>query len=173
LDKQLIAPNLEALADHPFVFLHGRYRVRFSDEQRVALKTYLELGGFIFADSICSSPQFNDSFRSEMKSLLGEPLQVIDPASDIFSERFGYKIDAVTLRTKDPRSPGGFRESVRRPELEGWQQNGRWVVVFSPNDLSCALENTAVSQCDGYTKSDALKIGTNVILYSLLSDVGK
>jgi hypothetical protein len=173
LDKQLITPDLDSLADYPFVFLHGRNRFQFSNEQRSALKTYLELGGFVFADSICSSPQFTQSFRSEMKTILGQPLSAIDPSAGIWSERFGYKIETVTLRTKDPKSAGGFRKSVRRPELEGWQQNGRWVVVFSPHDLSCALENTAVSQCDGYTKSDAIKIGTNVILYSLLSDVGE
>ena len=39
---------------------------------------------------------------------------------------------------------------------------------FSPHDLSCAMENASGSQCKGYSKGDAAKIGVNVILYALL-----
>jgi hypothetical protein len=174
LEKKMIAPELEQLGDHPFVFLHGRRQFSFTAEQREALKNYLELGGFIFADSICSSEQFTRSFRDELRAILGESLQPIAPDHEIWTDdRFGYVINQVTLRTRDQNAAGGFRESNRRPELEGFQLNGRLAVVFSPNDLSCALENTAVSQCDGYTHDDAIRIGTNVILYSLLSDIAQ
>jgi len=40
-------------------------------------------------------------------------------------------------------------------------------VLFSPLDLSCALENHASPDCNGYTSEDAARIGINVILYSL------
>ena len=76
----------------------------------------------------------------------------------------------MTLRTKDRTAQGGFREERRKPELLGAQMNGRLVAIFSPYDLSCALENTKVSQCNGYSHEDAKKIGTNVLLYSLRSD---
>jgi hypothetical protein len=173
LDKKMIAPELEQLEDYPFVFMHGRNDFRFTENQRKALQNYLDVGGFLFADSICSSPQFSNAFRNEMKAILGDRLQAIPPDHELWSETYGYQIDEVTLRTKDAGAVGGFRESVQRPQLEGWEQEGRLVVVFSPNDLSCALENTAVSQCNGYPRSDALRIGANVVLYSLLSDGGK
>ena len=76
----------------------------------------------------------------------------------------------MTLRTKDAAAPGGFRETITAPQMEGVELNGRLAVVFSPFDLSCALENTALSNCTGYTRADALQIGAKVILYSLRSD---
>ena len=104
-----------------------------------------------------------------MFSILGnQPLVPIDPSHEIWTETFGYKLDRVTLRTKT--NGGTFQEDVSSPKLEGAEINGRLAVVFSPNDLSCALENTAKSQCTGYTHQDSLKITTNVLLYSLLSD---
>ena len=76
----------------------------------------------------------------------------------------------MTLRTKDASAVGGFRDSLVPPEFEGLEMNGRLVVALSGHDLSCALENVAVSQCDGYTRADAEKIGFNVLLYALRVD---
>jgi hypothetical protein len=173
MDKTLVAAKVDQLADYPFVFMHGRDRFSFNERQKQSLRAYLEFGGFIFADSICSSPQFTNAFREELESILQEPLKPIPPDHEIWTDpRFGYVIDQVTLRTRDPQAQGGFRESQRPPELLGIERDGRLVVVFSPHDLSCALENTAVSQCNGYTRADdAVRIGTNVILYSLLADI--
>jgi hypothetical protein len=171
MDKKIIPPELNQLADHPFVFMHGRNAFQFTDAERSALRTYLEFGGLIFADSICSSPQFTKSFRREMSQILGRDLDPIPKNHPIWNDpSFGHHIQQVTLRTRDANVEGGFRSSLRAPELEGVEMNGRLAVIFSPNDLSCALENTAFSQCDGYTRGDAIRIGTNVILYSLLSN---
>ena len=53
------------------------------------------------------------------------------------------------------------------PDLEGIRFGDRWGVVFSPYDLSCALEKHDSIGCAGYTCEDAARIGLNVILYSL------
>jgi hypothetical protein len=169
-DKKLIAPTLDQLAEHPFVFLHGRANFTFSEEERESLKTYLNVGGFIFADSICSSPQFTKSFRKEMQLITGQTLKRIEPNHPIWTDRFGYQIDQVAIQKRDSNAKGGFRRERRSPELESIEIDGQLRVVFSPLDLSCAMENTAFSQCDGYTRQDASRIATNVILYRLLSD---
>jgi hypothetical protein len=54
-----------------------------------------------------------------------------------------------------------------KPLLEGVEIDGRLAVVFSPYDLSCALENQASLECKGYVKEDAARIGVNVVLYAL------
>ena len=170
MEKKMVQADIKSLADHPFIFLHGRTRFTFTKEQREALRKHLDFGGFIFADSICTSEEFTDSFRREMSLILGnKPLVPIDPNHEIWTNpAFGYNIDRVTLRTKT--KGGSFREEAARPQLEGAEIDGRLAVVFSPLDLSCALENTAKSQCTGYTHQDSLRICTNVVLYSLLSD---
>ena len=53
------------------------------------------------------------------------------------------------------------------PFLEGIEINGRWVVVYSKYNISCALERQASVACTGYVHEDAVKIGVNVILYFL------
>ena len=40
-------------------------------------------------------------------------------------------------------------------------------MIFSPYDLSCALEKHDSLECRGYTREDAARIGLNVVLYSL------
>ena len=62
---------------------------------------------------------------------------------------------------------GGVRVFKTPPKLEGIKVGDRWVVVFSPHDLSCAMENASIHQCVGYNKDDASRIGVNIILYAL------
>ncbi|MGN6135468.1 MAG: DUF4159 domain-containing protein [Aureliella sp.] len=40
-------------------------------------------------------------------------------------------------------------------------------VVFSPLDMSCALESRHSLQCRGYLREDAARIGINIILFAL------
>ena len=73
-----------------------------------------------------------------------------------------------------PRSAGprGQRSAEARlvritPLLEGVQLDGRWVVVFSPYDISCAMENAASLECKGYIKADAARMVVNIVLFAL------
>ena len=68
-----------------------------------------------------------------------------------------------------------LRARVRdvEPELEGIEIDGRWVVIFSPYDISCALEQHEALECRGYTREDAARIGLNVLMYSLNPDAGE
>ena len=167
LKKKFINADLDQLSDHPFVFMHGRNSFSFTEEERLALKTYLEVGGFIFADSICSSKEFTESFREEMANILGQSLKPIPANHPIWNDRnFLFKIDSVTLRRKRGDT-GKFDEVKGPPELEGHTINDRLAVIFSPHDLSCAMESSTVSQCDGYIRDDAERIGVNVLLYRL------
>ncbi|MFT5304046.1 MAG: hypothetical protein ACI814_004869, partial [Mariniblastus sp.] len=170
-DKKMIAATTESLADYPFVFMHGRNKFTFSNKEREAIMKHLEYGGLIFADSICASQAFTDSFRSEMNIILrkmGTRLNSIPSDSPLWTDQYGYVIKQVTMRTKT--KGGSFQDIATSPQLEGAQLDGRWAVIFSPIDLSCALENSAKSQCTGYSHDDALRISTNVIMYSLLGD---
>lgn len=171
LEKKMIHPKIEELADFPIIFVHGRGEFRFNEAERESLRAYLDSGGFLFADAICSNEDFRDSFHRAVLEITGERLAALPADHAMWSNRFsGQRIDQVTLRRKDASVAGGFRASVGPPEFEGLEINGRLVVALSKHDLSCAMENVAVSQCDGYTRSDAEKIGFNVLLYALRVD---
>ena len=42
-EKKMIPADLESLADHPFVFMHGRSKFAFTEEERTAIRKYLSL----------------------------------------------------------------------------------------------------------------------------------
>lgn len=171
MDKKLIDAAPDQLFDHPFVFLHGRSRLQFSDGERKALSKFLEGGnrGFLFADSICTSKQFTKDFRFEMDRILpGLELKAIPPEHPMWSNQFGgFKIDTVTITKPNRDADGGFEKRRVRPQFFGVEIKDRYVVVFSPYDLSCALENATISHCEGYTRQDAIRLALNVLLYRL------
>ena len=174
VDKILVSPVPDQLFNHPFLFMHGRNRFFFKNVEVDALRMYLKGGnrGFIFADSICSSQSFNTSFEKEIVRLVPDSeLKPIPADHPIWSDRFGgFNIDRVTITKPDRTKPGGFAKRTVAPQFKGIEIDGRLVVVYSPLDLSCALENAALSHCEGYTKQDAIRLALNVLLYRLQSD---
>jgi len=171
--KRLISLTDPGLPDYPIAFMHGRRSFRWSQAERKALKRYVENGGVIFADSICASPEFTNSFRKEMEAIFpGQALRRIPSDHVIFSDTFeGHDVQTVELR--DPRTqsrrddPLSVRTEKVDPLIEGIEIDGRFVVMFSPYDLSCALENRPSLECRGYTSKDAARLATNVILYAM------
>lgn len=177
--KLSVAPTpVEVAADDPalrlrhFAFTHGRRDFRLTGEERRELGEYLRSGGTLLADAICASPDFTTAFRRELGAALPEAgFERVPPDDPILTEAFGG-FDVRTVEIRDPQPVGedqplAARTRRRAPLLEGVKVEGRWAVVFSPYDLSCALEQHEAIQCRGYSKEDAARIGLNVLLYSL------
>ena len=167
----LVDPADAALFDYHLVFMHGRQGFTFDAARRQRIRQFLERGGTLLADSVCASPAFAAAFREEIAAILPEGrLEEIPPNDPIFTkgEYGGYDIRTVTLR--EPAGGDGPLTSRKReiaPKLEGVQIGDRWAVIFSPYDLSCALEKQNSLECTGYGRDDAEKIALNILLYSL------
>ena len=158
-------------------FMHGRHDFTFTPNERAALKEYLTNGGTLFADSICANKEFIAAFRRELKATFPETsLRRIPVTEPLFSAApGGYDIQKVSRRDPARQQQGQpLRPRVLEvePELEGLQIDGRWAVIFSPYDISCALEQHESFECRGYTQKDAARIALNVLMYSLNPDVG-
>lgn len=156
---------------HHMLFMHGRRAFAFDQAQQTNLRTFLERGGTLLADSVCAAGGFSDAFRHEISQAVADhPLRPIPADDPLFAagEIGGYDIREVTLR--EPSQGDGPLATRRRqilPRLEGVRINDRWAVIFSPFDLSCALEKQNSMECTGYDREDAEKIALNVLLYSL------
>ncbi|MCH2113586.1 MAG: DUF4159 domain-containing protein [Pirellulales bacterium] len=157
-------------------FMHGRHDFRFTAGEREALRGYLKNGGTLFADSICASEKFSATFRREMQAVWPESSLRRIPVTDSLFGSAGGGYDIRQVSRRDPvqqRADEPLRTRVRRvePEVEGISINGRWAVLFSPYDISCALEQHESLECRGYTREDAARIGLNVLMYTLNPDV--
>jgi hypothetical protein len=166
-----IDPADDTLFGYHMVFMHGRKGFAFDAPRRERLGQFLDRGGMLLADSVCASPAFTAAFREEIAQILpGKPLVEIPADDPLFTaaEYGGYDIRAVTLR--EPAAgdgPLGVRKRQTTPKLEGIRLGDRWAVIFSPYDLSCALEKQNSMECVGYSREDAEKIALNILLYSL------
>lgn len=170
-DRHDLSATDPQLFNYPVLFMHGRNDFRFDAEERQQLRAYLERGGTLIANSVCASAAFTTAFRREIAQILpGKELTLVAADDAIFTPQFGgFDITRVTLRRPQAGPDGSLQtERVeRRPELEGIDLDGRYAVLFSTYDISCALASRGSLDCEGYTHDDAAKLGLNLILYAM------
>ena len=169
-EKRIISVLEEDLENYPVVFIHGRGELRFSDTQRKVLREYLKRGNMLFGDAICADEQFANSFRREMQLITGEALEPLAEGHSMLTDEF-YGFDVRQVEIIDVDKSGDNIVSAKRkiaPRLEVAKMGGRITVVFSPLDMSCALESQHSLQCKGYTREDAARLGMNILLFSLM-----
>ncbi len=160
--KELFARD-PGLVHYPLIYVHGRSAVNFDPADFVALRRHLSPGGgTLFADAACGSVPFDTAFRKFVAELLpGNPLVPIPRQDPFYTRKLGYDLSDAQLTP----AAGG---KVDLPELEGVQVDGRWAIIYSKYDLGCALQKQAGIECRGYTHESALRIATNIVLYSTL-----
>lgn len=159
------------LFQHPLIFMHGRSAFNLSDQEKAKLKQYLEFGGTLMADACCGSEAFDRSFRRLLGAMFpDQPVERIPASHAMFTTATGYDLSQVKRKEPQRAGPNEKLENIVRnvePFLEGIEIDGRYAVIYSKYDISCALERQASVECRGYVHEDAVKIGINVVLYAL------
>jgi len=172
VEPRLIDIASDSIFDYHFVFMHGRSGFKLTPAERKRLREYVERGGTIFADSICSSKAFSDAFRQEMQEIFPQTKLAAIPANHVMLTKKYGGFDLSQVARREPSGgadqPLDARKRVGPPELEGIQVGDRYGVIFSKYDLSCALERHDSLECEGYSRDDAERISMNVLLYSLV-----
>ncbi|MGL6097291.1 MAG: DUF4159 domain-containing protein, partial [Fimbriiglobus sp.] len=169
LDRESIPAGNPELFKYKFVYMHGRKRFTFTEEENENVRANLEHGGLLFADACCGKPEFDAAFRDAMSKMFPDrKLEPIPVDDDLYSAKLnGVAVRTVKRREKaDGAGPdGGFADLP--PALEGIKIDGRWVVIYSKFDIGCALEGHKATDCLGHTRESALQLGTAAVLYSL------
>jgi hypothetical protein len=57
------------------------------------------------------------------------------------------------------------------PLLEGIDIDGRFAVIDSKYNITCALERQTAIACEGYVSADATKLAVNMILYFMAQEL--
>tara|TARA_R110002124_G_scaffold89999_2_gene229877 strand:+ start:109 stop:2559 length:2451 start_codon:yes stop_codon:yes gene_type:complete len=159
------------LFKHPLLYLHGRTGFVLSPEDQRALKKHLLQGGVLFADACCGADEFDGSFRRLTEQLFPtHKLERIPVEHELFSTKTGYDLRQVHFRNPFDLQTRSTEERVQltAPVVEGIKIDDRYVILYSPYDLSCAIEHGDKITCAGYTQADAIRLGLNIVWYSLL-----
>ncbi len=149
------------LLETPVLFISGKDGFNPSPAQREKLRSYVEQGGFIFAEACnqdgCNGKAFEDDFKRFIAETFEKPLEKLSPDHPIWS---------VEARVDPQNLPHGFW-------LYGVQSCCRLGVVYSPISLSCRWELNAPFglKADRSPKvqaelDNATKIGVNVLSFA-------
>jgi hypothetical protein len=172
---KIIPATDPTLFNYAVVYMHGKNRFQLSKLEIDNLRKYLDQGGVLIADSCCGSKPFDTSFRDLVEQLYSDKkLERVPPDHEMFTEAVGFDIRRVKRRVFEADQPGQplvtqIREG--EPLIEGVKVGERYSILYSPYDISCALEQQGSLACAGYIGEDAVKIGVNLMRYALLQDL--
>lgn len=154
--EAVVRPGDPSLRDYPFVYMTGHGNVRFSPEQRDALRAFLLDGGFLHADD---NYGMDDSFRREMALLFPDkPMVELPPDHPVF--RAPYRL------------PGGLpkvhEHDGGRPQAFGIFHEGRLAVLYTyESDLGDGWEDAAVHDDSPAVREAALQMGVNIFVFAM------
>ena len=160
-----------ALFDYPMVFMHGRNAFRLTDDERKALREYVERGGLLFADAICGNEALPT--RSAARWAL------IFPKTPWRTSRLRSDLDQQVRRRRSrrshaPRPPAGQARASRpsRPFACSARVEGRSL----RRPLRRDLLGVRSELCPGEARFDGMprlhprrrrRIGLNVLRYAI------
>lgn len=167
-----LSANSPELDKYPLAYIHGRNRFTLSEDELTGLRRHFENGGMVLGDAICGSEEFASSVKKEFERVFPDAAwRTIPPDHPLMLKEGPGGFDLRNVALIDPAAGGNDLENAKREgpaEIEALEWKGRIIMLFSPNDLSCALESKHSLQCRGYTREDAYRIGMNMILFALM-----
>lgn len=142
------------LFDYPFAIMTGEGAFTLPEAERKNLRAYLQRGGFLLASAGCSSTEWNQSFRREIKQVLPDhELKKLPLTHPLF--RTVFEIATIKLRH------GGTTQ------LEGVEIDGRIVLVYSSEGLNDTGNVKGCCCCGGNEVQNCHEINVNVFSYAL------
>jgi len=141
---------------YPYLYMNGHGNVRFSENEILRLRQYLQNGGFLHADDNYGMDQ---SFRREMKRVFPDNDWVELPFSHpIYHGLYQFPNGLPKIHEHDGKPPQGL----------GIFYKGRLVVFYTYEcDLGDGWVDPEVHNDPEEKHQAALKMGANIILYSL------
>lgn len=147
----------ESLFAYPYLYLTGHGNIRLTDEEVLRLRAYLQAGGFLHADDNYGLDQ---SFRREMQRVL--------PNSDFVELPFGHPIYHCYYQFPNGL-PKIHEHDGKPPRGLGLFYKGRLVVFYTYEcDLGDGWEDPEVHDDPPEKHSAALRMGANIVIYSML-----
>lgn len=146
----------DELFEYPFSVMTGEGLFTLLEEERINLRSYLERGGFLLASAGCSSKEWDQAFRRELKRIF--------PDNDLVKIPMEHKIFKTVFDVTSVR----LKKSQGTATLEGLEIDGRIVLVYSPEGLNdTANAGGGCCCCGGNEVRNSQEINVNVLTYAL------
>ncbi len=153
---EFVDVNDDKLFTYPFIFMTGHGSITFTGEEAKRLRTYLENGGFLYADDDYGMDKF---FRREIKKVFPEQNLVELPYSyGLYHCHFDFPSGVPKTHEHDGKPPQGF----------GLFHNGRLVVYYTyESNPSDGWDPPEVHGDPPNKREEALRFGTNILVWAL------
>ena len=141
---------------HPYLYLTGHGNIKFSDNEVIVLRNILMNNGFLHADD---NYGMDISFRREMKRVFPNKKFIALPNDHlIFNNYYNFPNGLPKIHEHDGKPP----------EALALFENDRIIVLYTyESDLGDGWEDESVHQDPWEIREAALKMGVNIIYFSL------
>ena len=146
----------ESLFNHPFAYMTGHGKVKFSDEEAARLRVYLASGGFLWVDD---NYGLDEHFRKEIRKVFPEEELVELPFSHgIYHTIYDFPGGLPKIHEHHGGPPHGY----------GIVYEGRLVVFYTFNtDIGDGLEDAGVHNDPPDKREAASRTAVNIVAYAL------
>ncbi len=146
----------ENFFSYPFIFITGHGNITFSENEVRRLRTYLENGGFLYADDDYG---MDKAFRREMKKVL--------PGQEMAELPFNHAL--YHLQFDFPNGPPKSHEHDGKPaQAFGLFHDSRLVVYYTyETNPSDGWADPDIHNDPEPKRQEALQFGTNIVVYAL------
>ncbi|MEW6014523.1 MAG: DUF4159 domain-containing protein [Candidatus Zixiibacteriota bacterium] len=155
-EEKVIQIMDNALFRYPFLFATGHGVIKFSQEEKERLRTYLSGGGFLF---INDSYGMDKTVRKELAALFPERELVELPFDHpVYHAYFDFPAGPPKIHEHDNKPSQGFGIII----------NGRVVVYYLyESDIGDGWEDPQVHNDPPEKREAALRMGMNILVYAL------
>jgi len=153
---QFVEPGSDNLFAYPFLFMTGHGNIKLNETEARRLRTYLENGGFLYADDDYG---MDKAFRREMKKVFPTQEMVELPFNfPLYQAPFPFPGGPPKTHEHNNKPPQGF----------GLFYDGRLVVYYTyESNPSDGWVDPDVHKDPESKRLEALKFGTNIVVYAL------
>lgn len=145
---------------HSLLYMTGLREFKLNEAESKQLGNYLTSGGVLFADAAIG---FDAAFRQAIKQVL--------PDSELTALKLDHPMLSSLFRIGQVELTGLGRKvypDLKAPLVETAEHAGRVVVIYSRLGLSNGWERLGFPYNAGYADADALKLGANMVVYSMM-----
>ena len=141
----------------PYLYMTGHGNINLSDDEVISLRTILQNGGFLHADD---NYGMDKSFRELLSKMFPEKeLIEIPPNHELFNIYFEFPNGLPKIHEHDNK----------RAKALGIFHNEKLIILYTyESDLGDGWEDPKVHNNPEDLRQKALKMGTNIVTYSLV-----